>query len=655
MDFYQKKAITHDRNNVLVVAPPGSGKTCVILNRLIYLIKEKNIEPKNIAVITFTKAASDNMKKRYKHIWKHNEEPFFGTFHSFCYRILCTQLKEINLIKEKEKYDLLEEVLKNYINNLSEEKVKGVLNDISLYKNNNLNIENINCTVDKEIFYNCYLVYENYKNNHNILDFDDLQIKCRDIFQNNKDILIRYRNKYPYILVDEFQDCDNMQISILRLLNEGNSLFAVGDEDQCIYGFRGSNPNCMVKFDKYFSHGEKVFLYKNYRSGKSIVELSKKLIQNNIVRNNKEIHAYNKFLGETELVFAKDEKEQLNIICQNIKSLIDTKKYFYKDFAIIYRRNIEGLYIIDSFLKNNIPFRSLQRSTNLYDHFLYKDIIAYLKLSLNKQDKKSLIRIINRPFRYISKTLTDKLLSNNIKDNSFHLIYDMDISIMNLKIIKSLEKCIDRLSVLPMEKTIDYILNNISYMDYIEYYVNKYKGDREELLYLINMMKESLMDFSSIDEFINYVEKAKEENNFKEQGVTLSTIHGVKGMEFKNVFIINCNDGNIPYTKDTNYNLEEERRLFYVGITRAIENITFFIPEKDSVQYLLPSRFIKECHFISNNYNELKKGDIVMHSYFGKARVERVEQDKLSLIFNNKLLRSFYIDSLKFNNLIKRE
>ncbi|WP_027623231.1 ATP-dependent helicase [Clostridium lundense] len=655
LDCYQKKAVTIDRDNVLVVAPPGSGKTCVIINRLIYLVKEKKVSPKNIAVITFTKAATDNMKKRYENICKSKHTPFFGTFHSFCYRILYTQFKKIKLINEKEKYDLLEEILKDYINNLNEEKIKGVLNCISLYKNNNSKIEEINCIVSKEIFYNCYLEYENYKNNNGLLDFDDLQIGCRNILEKNNNILYEYRKKFSYILVDEFQDCDNIQINILRLLNKNNSLFAVGDEDQCIYGFRGSKPECMVNFNQYFIHGEKIFLYKNYRSGKSIVELSKGLIKNNNLRNNKKIISYNDFLGETNLVFVRDEKDQCNKICDSIRYLMNKKSYSYNDFAILYRRNIESISVMDNFLKNDIPFKLLQGQFNIYDHFIYKDIIAYLKLALNKEDKKSFIRIINRPFRYISKIIINKLLDNNVRDNCFDIVCNEDISIMNLKTIRFLERQIDKLALIPFKKSISYILNNIGYIDYIEYYSNKYKVDKEEFLYLINSIEECIKDFSSIKDFINYIKKVHNKNSSREEGVTISTIHGVKGMEFKNVFIINCNDGNIPYTKDMNSDMEEERRLFYVAITRAIENVIVFVPEKSKERYILPSRFINECNLSHNNVYEYKKGDRVEHLYLGKAVVDKVEQDKISLVFSNKMIRKFYTNIIKLNNLIKKE
>lgn len=655
LDCYQKKAVTIDNNNVLVVAPPGSGKTCVIINRLIYLVKEKNISPRNIAVITFTKAATENMEKRYTNICKREYDPFFGTFHSFCYRILYTQFKKIKLINEKEKYDLLEEVLKDYINNLNEEKIKAVLNCISLYKNNNLKIEGINCPVGKEIFYNCYLTYENYKKEQNLLDFDDLQIKCRDILEENQEVLYKYRKRFSYILVDEFQDCDSMQINILKLLNKNNSLFAVGDEDQCIYGFRGSKPECMVNFNKYFIHGEKIFLHKNYRSGKSIVELSKELIKNNNLRNNKQIVSYNEFLGETELVFPVDEKEQCNKICDSIKCLMNKKNYCYSDFSILYRRNIEAIAIIDNFLKNDIPFRSLQGEFNIYEHFIYKDVIAYLKLALNKEDKKSFVRIINRPFRYVSKIIIDKLLESNVRDNCFDIVCNGDISIMNLKTVRSLEKHIDKLALIPFKKSISYILNNIGYIDYIEYYSNKYKVDKEELLYLIYSMEESIKDFSSIKDFITYVKKVHKKSNSKEDGVTISTIHGVKGMEFKNVFIMNCNDGNIPYTKDMNFNMEEERRLFYVAITRAIENIIIFVPQKIKETYILPSRFIGECNLAHDNDYIYKKGDRVEHLYLGSGVVEKVEQDKISLKFSNEVIRKFYTNIIKLNNLIRKE
>ncbi|KAJ51612.1 DNA helicase-2/ATP-dependent DNA helicase PcrA [Clostridium tetanomorphum] len=702
LDEMQRKAVFNNSNNCVIIACPGSGKTtviinrldylctfgpvyntdyvpnslkledlkymreylnndieektCVIPNRVIYLINKEKIKPENIVILSFTKTASQNMKDRYINNIKNKSLPFFGTFHSLCYSILNKNFKKINMINDNEKYDLVEEFLKDYTNNLNQEKIKEVINDISLFKSNNIEINRFVSKLDKKVFYNCYLEYESYKENYNLLDFDDLQLKCKELLQKNKKVLHEYRDRFKYILVDEFQDCDNMQIEILKLLNKNNSIFAVGDEDQCIYGFRGSKPECMVNFHNYFLNGNKVFLFNNYRSGKHIVNISEKLIRNNCCRNNKKMKAYNKFSGEVNLKFTKDEKEQVNKICDEIKYLVHSKNYSYEDFSIIYRRNIESVILIDKFLKNNIPFKLLQKQFTLYEHFIFKDIIAYLKLSLNRKDKDSLIRIINRPFRYISRTIINKLYDSTIKDNCFDLLYNEDISSMNIKAIKQLEKSLNRLLKLPFEKIIDYILNSIGYINYIEYYNKKLNMDEDELFYIVNEIEESIKDFTSIRDFIEYVELTNNKSIFQQEGVTLSTIHGVKGMEFKNVFIINCNDGNIPYIKDENFNLEEERRLFYVGITRAIEKIYFFIPKSNRKTYLIPSRFIKECGLTYKiNYEDYKKGDEVVHFYFGKGIIDNIKKDKISVVFHNNIIRNFCIDKIQFNNLFNNK
>ena len=292
LDKFQSQAVKCLSKDTLVVAPPGSGKTTVIINRVKHLI-DNGVEPKNIIVLTFTKSAAENMRSRFKSICNNIDTPFFGTFHGLFYKILVRYYGEVSIISTSEAYMLIKKQLAQITEDVSDDKVREVLNNISLKKTTQRYDTNFQPSLSKTIFEDCYRVYEEYKDKKRLWDFDDLQLKTIELLEYNKNILRSYRSLFKYILVDEFQDCDELQIAFLKMINDGNELFAVGDEDQCIYSFRGSKPEYMVEFDKSFIKGEKVYLSTNYRSKKNIIDISKKL----------------KNFGEVEINFSAYEVE----------------------------------------------------------------------------------------------------------------------------------------------------------------------------------------------------------------------------------------------------------------------------------------------------------------------------------------------------------
>ena len=271
LDSYQLEAARGTERNILVVAAPGSGKTTVIINRIKHLVDDLCIREGNIIVLTFTKAAALNMKNRYIKTFRKEASPFFGTFHGLFYKILLREGYKIEIIQGFITNKIVEGVLKKYSDDVSEDKIKEAVNNISLFKTSRLSMEEFNPSLTKDIFIECYKKYTEYKNEHNLLDFDDLAIITLDLFNKNTHLREGYRRLFRYILVDEFQDCDELQIEFLKIMNEEseNSLFAVGDEDQCIYSFRGSKPEYMVTFNKMFNKGKKYYLSKNYRSNKN--------------------------------------------------------------------------------------------------------------------------------------------------------------------------------------------------------------------------------------------------------------------------------------------------------------------------------------------------------------------------------------------------
>ncbi|HEY8889894.1 MAG TPA: ATP-dependent helicase [Clostridium sp.] len=658
----QREAVFSSSRNLLVTAGPGSGKTVVIVNRIVHLINEQNIKPKNIIVITFTRAAAINMKNRYVAINGKERVPFFGTFHGLFYKILKNYYGDINIIDTLDVYKLIKNVLMSYLDEVGDEKVKEVINNISVFKTSGDLIENFTPSIDKGIFIAAYNIYEQYRKEKNLLDFDDLQIGCKDLFIKNYTILQGYRKLFKHILIDEFQDCDSMQVEILKLLNEENSIFAVGDEDQCIYGFRGSNPQCMVDFSEHFVGGGKLPLSTNYRCPKNIVEISMNVIKNNNMRNEKNITAFKDQDGSIVVLNNVNENAQAGEISSIIQKYMDNNEYEYGENAILYRTNVECRSLIDVFIKKRIPFKLMDKEYDFFQHFICKDIIAYLKLSIDKGDRNSFTRIINKPFRYISKLNLDKLKRNNAREDCFEMLKEIeDIPVFQMKMLDKLKKDIHFLNKISLESAIDNLVLSIGYHDYIKEYCTKFKIDLGEMEDVIDEFRQSAEGYSSIIAFLAHIEQVKEEiskhkKNIDEDAVIFSTIHGVKGMEFKNVFLINCNEDNIPHVNSIENNLEEERRLFYVGITRAIDNVWICISKNVKGKAKETSRFIKECNIIGVTGAELpfKEGDAVLHKSFGSGIVMSITDKDLEIKFEGDIIRKFDTNVLYNNSLITK-
>lgn len=667
LDDYQKNAVYSDEKNVLVVAPPGSGKTTVIINRAAHLIRDRKVNPDNMVVITFTRAAAMNMKNRYLQLTNNSRAPFFGTFHALFYKILSRHIGNINIIKSSDAFRLVNGILISYLDSVGDEKVKEVLNDISLFKNSGECMEYYKPRIDKSIFIECFNGYENFKTENKLMDFDDLQINAKKLFISKPELFSSYKRLFKYLLIDEFQDCDALQIELLQMLGEGNSIFAVGDEDQCIYGFRGSRPDCMVDFDEYFKDGKKIFLRMNYRSKDNIVNLSKTLIEKNKNRNYKEIEANKKEKGKINFFNVEDEKSQSIKIGEIIEDLAKKKGQEYRNNAVLYRTNLESRSLIDTFLKKNIPFKLLDKEYDFFDNFICKDILSYLKLSLDTTDKESFIRIINKPFRYIGKVNIEKVRRNTIKESCFETLRNLeDIPIFQIKALDKLEKDVLRLKKMFLRDAINFIVNDLGYFDYIYEYSQKMKNDFEELKDVIEGFKEAAEDFNSITSFLVHVDEIKEQLNKKSQNedsVVLSTIHGVKGMEFNNVFIVNCNEGVVPHINSIPENIEEERRLFYVGVTRAIENLNMFSTRVLKGKSKEISRFINESGLgykeetkEEKNYSGVyKTGEYVVHKAFGEGKIVSIEGKCINISFKNGIERKFDIGVLENSDLLVRE
>ena len=661
LDKYQVNAVKANEKNVLVVAAPGSGKTTVIINRINHLVEDLRIDERNIIVLTFTKAAALNMKERYINTFKKQRAPFFGTFHGLFYKILLGQGKNINIIEGFIANKIIEGVLRKYFDEINEDKIKEAINNISLFKTSRESIENFTPSFSKEIFIECYEAYTQYKKENSLWDFDDLAIEVLELFNNNSKIKDGYRNLFKHILVDEFQDCDQLQIDFLRMMNhKNNDLFAVGDEDQCIYSFRGSKPEYMVIFDKIYNGGKKYFLSKNYRSNKNIIEASKKVISFNKERNNKEIISNKQTDGLISCSSPYDEKIQGEEICGLIEKLHKSGKYSFRDNIVLYRTNMESMSVIDSFIRNKIPFTMMDKEYNFFNHFICRDLRAYLSVAQYPYDRQSFLDIINKPFRYISKSSLAYLKEYREERNPFDILIEKnDTPAFQKKKLDDLKKDFNYISKTSLSSAIQYIITDLGYIDYLKAYSERFNTSIDDLEEILEEFKVSASAFKTIPKFFEHIDdvgkKLEESKRSKtEDRVLLSTIHGVKGMEFKNVFLINCNEDTMPHSSSKDENIEEERRLFYVGITRAIDNLYLFVPRMRKGKFKDPSRFIFEGGFkeATEANHDLVVGADVYHRTYGEGKVKSVNGDEVKISFDGNVARKFSAKVLLDNNLI---
>lgn len=605
LDEYQRKASSTEKNNTLIVAPPGSGKTEVIINRIKYLIDKIGVNPKNIIVLTFTKAAAANMKKRFN---AHGQnEPFFGTFHSLFYKIL-KRYKNVKIIDESIIYRIVSRILIKHAGASDEETVKNVVNSISLYRSSFQNIDDFNTETSKSILIECLKKYEVYKKENDLMDFDDLQIEFRSLISKNSDIRKNYSRRFKYILIDEFQDCDSIQIDILKILNNnGSSIFAVGDEDQCIYSFRGSRPDIMVDFDKVFERGTKMYLKTNYRCAKNIIDISRNLIGYNLMRNSKEIRGHKESDGIVKVIECENETDEAFKISDIIKKE-NGKNMMYENDAVLYRTNEESRSIAECFIKEDIPFRFIDKGYDVFSHFICSDLLSYLRLSVDNRDFESFKRIVNKPNRGISRLVLERMRNSFTFNDVFESAYDSKIiKSSQMRELSILERKISKIEYKNM-KTLDavnYILKKLKYLEYLKEYSKKNGTSMKVYNKIIEEFEEEAQKFQDINEFLNYVYEFKrkfrenKDRSSGERSVLLSTIHGVKGLEFKRVFIINCMD-EMMGKGSFKSNIEEERRIFYVGITRAIDELYIFYTKKYKGEEVFKSSFIDELECRKN-------------------------------------------------------
>ena len=572
----QKKAIEHGAGPLMVLAGPGSGKTFVITHRIKYLIEGPGINPAHILVVTFSRAAAKEMKDRFEKLCSKSLVTF-GTFHSVFFNLLkmAYGFSSEQIASDELRYTLIKELIKrNAIENEDINTLAGnLLNEIALVKQDNISIKNYySNSISSDTFKKIYIDYESELEARGKLDFEDMLSLTYELLSERSDILKAVQNRYRYILVDEFQDINFLQYNIIKLIaGEKQNITVVGDDDQSIYRFRGARPEIMLGFERDFRNVKKVFLDINFRSSTQIVNASTKLISFNSKRFPKTFKAKNGDGAPVSLIEFKNPFHEVNSIIKDIKDYIKSGQDI-NSIAVLYRTNLSPRLLIERLMRNNIPFTIRDAIPNLFDHWVAKDIISYIKLAINMGDKSDLLRISNKPNRYISR---DSLSSSRANIETLFDYYD-DKSYM-IKRIVELREHLRTIKNLKPATALRYIRNVVGYDEYIEEYCDMNGVESDDCYSILGDLENSAAEYNDfndwfvhMDEYKDELIEARKKSNENDKGVRLMTFHSSKGLEFDIVYIIDVNEGSVPYKKAKGVDeIEEERRMFYVAMTRA--------------------------------------------------------------------------------------
>jgi DNA helicase-2/ATP-dependent DNA helicase PcrA len=604
MNQAQQQAVLHLDGPMLVLAGPGSGKTLVITERTLNLIEKSHIPEDQILVITFTKAAANEMKERF--LTRRNTIRTgvnFGTFHAVFFTILkhAYHFSAANIAREEARYQYMKDIIHRLELEYEDEKefMSDLLSEISLVKGSRIELPNyysIHCP--DETFRMIYSEYNRKLSNSNLIDFDDMLLLCHRLLSEREDILSLWQNKFRYILIDEFQDINLVQYEIVKMLaRPRNNLFIVGDDDQSIYRFRGAKPEIMLNFPVDYPDCSKIFLDKNYRSTPEILNAANRLIGHNQNRFSKKAAAVrengNEVIVKDFQTLAEENQMLAEEILRHNREGIPLAK-----MAILVRTNMGSGSLLHKLMEYNIPFRMKDSLPNLFDHWIATDIITYIKIAKGRSERGLYLQIINRPKRYISRECFDT------PDVDFEALRDYyeDKNWM-LERLDQLEYDLSILGNMGPYAAVNYIRRGIGYEDYLKEYADQRKMKVEELIDILDELQESAREFKNCEEWFSYMEEYKEElkkqavdhKNDKSDSITIATMHSSKGLEFEIVYIVDANEGITPHKKAVlTEDLEEERRLFYVAMTRAKKSLYIFSAKERYNKTMQRSRFIDE-------------------------------------------------------------
>ena len=603
----QMKAVCHRTGPCQVLAGPGSGKTFTIVNRIRYLIEECNIRPEEILVVTFTRYAAAEMKTRLCALMNRTSVPVTaGTFHGIFYGILkwAYRISGQNILSEEEKYQILRMVVRSRDADEADEEdfLRELAEEIGRVKNGLIPIgeyEPDRCAPER--FREIYRAYEEKRKELRKLDFDDMLTTCHELFISRPDVLRRWQQRFRYILVDEFQDINRVQYEVIRMLAlPENNLFVVGDDDQAIYGFRGADPELMFRFRKDYPDAEQILLGKNYRSAGNIVRNSMKVIGHNEHRYNKELEAVRDNGACLHVQELKDPNEEAQYAADEIGRWMD-RGIPAEQIAVLFRIHTDARPLAEELVRRKIPFWMRERLPNLYEHFIAQDLQAYIRLSAGQGSRSDFLRIMNRPKRYIGR---DSLAGGEASFEAMRKFYcDKD---WMLDRIDQFEWDVKMIARMAPYAAIQYIKKKIGYDDFLKDYAYTTGIARADLSEVLLEIEEASKPYRTAEEWTGHIRDYTEmlrmkekEKNRQGEGIRLMTLHAAKGLEFQSVLMIGANEGRMPYQKaKTDAQIEEERRLFYVGMTRAGNELKICYVKTKNGKETDPSRFV--CELLEN-------------------------------------------------------
>lgn len=630
----QKRAIEHTEGPALVLAGPGSGKTTVITHRILHLIR-RSVRPEEILVITFTKAAAMEMEGRFRKLWLEErmqrklgdayeretghrptfsqgedarslgslddagEQVSFGTFHSIFFFILRIRFHFSfkNIINEREQSELLREITESLHIDCSYDKdfLRLLIGEISRFKGSGKLLSDFDSSLlEKDAFTSLMLQYQERLRRRRLVDFDDMLLHCHQLFLDEPEELRRWQKKYRYILVDEFQDISPLQYDIVRMLAlPENNLFIVGDDDQSIYAFRGSDPGIMLGFEADYPGAARIMLSKNFRSRQEIVDFASAVIARNQHRFPKTIEAVQGLGGRALRYQTQDTLQEYALVLQNIqKELLEGTAP--ERIAVLFRTQTLARPLISEFVRLQLPYTTRDHTQNVYDSMVALDLMAYLRLSLGSGTRRDFLRIMNKPNRFISREAVQERATDFEKLRRYY----RDKRGMDLILDRFVED-LKAIRALPTEAALIYICMRVGYLSYLECYSQENHTGLEGVHAIIDALELSARQEPNKQKWLQYAENYGEElqrsaaKNQAEQGVRLMTYHGSKGLEFDVVHLIDVNEGITPYNKAvTEAQMEEERRAFYVACTRAKKELHIYFTESRYNKKCCPSRFL---------------------------------------------------------------
>ncbi|MBQ8914488.1 MAG: ATP-dependent helicase [Lachnospiraceae bacterium] len=584
----QEHAIKHVDGPCMVIAGPGSGKTAVITGRIKYLIESAGVSPADILVITFTRAAAREMEQRFKAMTRgKNHQVRFGTFHSIYFWIIKTayNLNNSSVISNDEKRKLIDKILSGmsleYEN--KEDIISSIIAQIGIVKCDMIDIENYySKDIPEDEFREIYKRFNHEMKRFGKIDFDDMMVMCYELLNKRPDILKRCREIFKYIMIDEFQDSNKIQYEIFKLLAKPlENVFVVGDDDQSVYGFRGARPEIMFLFEKDFKNTRKYYLVENYRCDKVITKVSSKLIADNKKRFDKKLVSNNTSEGKFEIIETEDTNSENDAIISSVREHF-AAGIPYEEQAVLYRTNIEPRRLVYKLNQFNIPYTISDTLPNIFEHFVVKGVLNYMRFAMGDRSRSIFLQIMNKPSRYISRNL---LLEEEIDFNALryrardkeYVVERIDKLIADLRLISKMRPY----------PALNFIRNAVGFDDYIKDYAEFRQLDEDELYEALDEFASMIVDFKSYGELFEFIEeysevlKKQQIEEKDKKGLRLMTMHSSKGLEFDCVYIMNVVDGCIPYRKaKTAGEIEEERRMLYVAMTRARHELYVYTPKE---------------------------------------------------------------------------